>query len=385
MKYDFDNVIDRRDTYSIKYDLAGKGMAEDVIPLWIADMDFQSPPCVIEALAKCVEHGIFGYSKPYDDYYDIVKSWYKRRFNWTTEQEWVVITSGVVVALHNAVNALSEPGDGVVIQQPVYHPFETAVTRTGRKLLVNNLVYENSKYSIDFDDFEEKIRTAKLFILCNPHNPVSRVWTLEELTRMGEICVKHGVIVIADEIHQDFIYQGHRHYVFADIDPGFADITVTCTSPSKTFNIAGIPHSNIFIKNKELRKMFKQEHASNSPTHPGIMSFVSCMAAYEKGEDWLEELLVYLAGNMALIRSMLEENTKKIKLIEPEGTYLAWLDCTDLGLEAKELDKQIIHKAKLWLCGGAMFGAAGEGFQRVNAACPQSVLKEAIDRLLGVC
>jgi len=382
MNYNFDQVIDRHNTYSIKYDLAGKGMAEGTLPLWIADMDFRAPPCVIEAVARCVEHGVFGYSKPGDDYYDIVRGWFERRFGWKTEQEWIVVTSGVVIAIHNAVNAFSKPGDGVVIQQPVYQPFEASVTRTGRKLLINELVYSNGKYSIDFDDFEAKIKEAKLFILCSPHNPVGRVWTLEELTRMGEICAKHGVLVISDEIHQDFIYEGHKHHVFVDIDPSFADMTVTCTSPSKTFNIAGMPHSNIFISNKELRKKFKQEQASNSPTHPGIMSIISCMAVYGNGEDWLEELFVYLTENMALVRESLAEKTRKIRLVEPEGTYLAWLDCTAMGLEAKELDKLLVTKAKLWLCGGAMFGLAGAGFQRLNISCPRLVLKEALDRLV---
>lgn len=349
--------------------------------MWVADMDFESPPCVLDALSKRVKHGIFGYSEPDAAYFSAVRGWFERRFGWDPEREWLTVTPGVVNAIYIAVRSLTESGDGVVIQQPVYYPFASAVKQTGRKLLVNELVYSGGSYSIDFDDFEQKIKEARLFILCNPHNPVGRVWTREELVRMGEICLCHGVAVIADEIHQDFIYHGHHHHVFAGLDPRFADIAVTCTSPSKTFNLAGLLHANIFIQNKTLRDKFTREYASCGLSQPGIMGLSACKAAYEDGTQWLEELLTYLAGNMSLIREFLQTRVPKIKLVEPEGTYLAWLDCTELGCSSHELDELVTHKAKLWLDGGTMFGIGGNGFQRINAACPRSVLRTALERL----
>jgi cystathionine beta-lyase len=263
----------------------------------------------------------------------------------------------------------------------VYYPFNSAVRQTGRQLLVNELVYNEGKYGIDFEDFENKIKQAKLFILCNPHNPVGRVWTRDELVRMGEICLRHGVTVIADEIHQDFIFPDHRHLVFAALDERFPDITVTCTAPSKTFNLAGLLHANIFISNKTLRDQFRQEYASCGLSQPGVMGLAACQAAYTDGEEWLDQLIVYLAGNMSLIRNFLQTNLPKIKLVEPEGTYLAWLDFSALGLSPSELDNVITNKAKLWLNNGPIFGKGGEGFQRLNAACPRSILQDALNRL----
>jgi len=384
MKYDFDRVIERRNTYSIKYDPASRGKPDDVLPLWVADMDFAAPPCVIDALVSHVQHGIFGYSEPDAAYFSVIRNWFEKRFNWSPEREWLTITPGVVTALYIAIRALTEPGDGIVIQQPVYYPFESSVRQTGRKLLVNALGFNDGRYTIDFDDFEEKIKDAKLFVMCNPHNPAGRVWTGDELVRMGEICLRHGVTVIADEIHQDFIFPGHKHRVFAALDPRFADITVTCTAPSKTFNLAGLSHANIFIANETLRGKFKQEYARCGLSQPGVMGLVACKAAYQGGEDWLEQLLVYLSGNMSLIKEFLQTHIPKIKLVEPEGTYLAWLDCSGLGLPAQELDKLITEKCKLWLSSGRSFGKGGEGFQRMNAACPRSVLSEALQRLKNV-
>jgi cystathionine beta-lyase len=310
-----------------------------------------------------------------------VRGWFSERFNWNPEREWLTVTPGVVNALYIAVRALTKPRDGVVVQQPVYYPFNSAVRQTGRQLLVNELVYSEGRYSIDFDDFENKIKQAKLFILCNPHNPVGRVWTRDELTRMGEICLRYGVNVISDEIHQDFIFAGHRHLVFAAVDERFAGITVTCTAPSKTFNIAGLLHANIFISNEALRANFRQEYANCGLSQPGIMGLAACEAAYASGAEWLNELIDYLTGNMSLIDEFLQTQVPKIKLVKPEGTYLAWLDCSALGLSANELDDVITNKAKLWLNDGPSFGKGGNGFQRMNAACPRSVLLDALERL----
>jgi cystathionine beta-lyase len=381
LKYNFDSVIDRRNTYSIKYDPVSRGKPGDALPLWVADMDFAAPVCVQEALISRAQHGIFGYSEPDAVYFDVMRKWFEERFNWTTERGWLTITPGVVNALYIAVRALTKPGDGIVIQQPVYYPFESSIKKTGRQLLINELVYSNGHYSIDFHDFETKIKQAKMFILCNPHNPVGRVWTRDELTRMGEICLRHGVIVIADEIHGDFIFPGHQHLVFAAMNQELANITVTCTSPSKTFNLAGLLHANIFISNKELREKFDREYACCGLSQPGVMGLVACKAAYEDGAEWLDQLLSYLTENMSFLGKYLSQHIPKIKLIEPEGTYLAWLDFNELGLSGQKLDEALAHKGKLWLSAGHTFGKGGKGFERMNAACPRSVLQNALERL----
>ncbi|MDR0303187.1 MAG: pyridoxal phosphate-dependent aminotransferase [Chitinispirillales bacterium] len=384
MKYDFDRVIERRNTYSVKYAPALRGKPNDVQPMWIADMDFAAPPCVIDALVFCVQHGIYGYSEPDAEFFHVIQNWFIKRFDWNVEREWLTATPGVVNALYIAVRALTESGEGVLIQQPVYYPFESCVRQCGRKLLVNELVYNDGCYNIDFDDFENKIKEAKLFILCNPHNPVGRVWTESELTRLGEICLRRDVIVISDEIHQDFIYPSHRHIVFAGLDRRFADITLTCTSPSKTFNLAGLLYANIFISSEKLRNKFRREYASSGLSQPSLMGLVACKAAYENGAYWVDELNNYIFDNMSLIKKFLKKRIPKIKLVEPEGTYLAWLDFSAFGLSSKELDELITHKAKLWLNDGAAFGLGGKGFQRMNAACPRSVLRNALERLLNV-
>jgi len=384
MKYDFDRVIDRSNSYSIKYEPSWRGKPDDVLPLWVADMDFAAPVCVQEALVSRARHGIFGYSEPDAAYFDVIRKWFEERFGWTMERDWLTITPGVVNAIYIAVRALTKPGDGIVIQQPVYYPFESSVKKTGRQLFVNELVYSGGRYSIDFEDFETKIKQSKMFILCNPHNPVGRVWNRDELAQMGEICLRYGVIVIADEIHQDFVFPGHKHFVFAALNRNFADITITCTSPSKTFNLAGLMSANIFISNKELRDKFKWEYNSCGLSQPGVMGIIACKAAYEGGAQWLEQLLDYLAGNMLFLKTYLSQHIPKIRLIEPEGTYLAWMDCNELGLSPQNLEDTLVQKGKLWLSSGLSFGKGGKGFERINAACPRSVLQNALERLKNI-
>ncbi len=384
MKYNFDRVIDRTNSCSIKYEPTWRGKPADVLPLWVADMDFASPPCVQKALARRVKHGIYGYSEPDTEYFDVTRKWFESRYNWSPQREWLTITPGVVTALYIAVRSLTEPGDNIVIQQPVYYPFESSIRKTGRQLLVNELVYSDGRYSIDFQDFEEKVKQAKMFILCNPHNPVGRVWKTDELTRMGEICLRYGVTVIADEIHQDFVFPGHKHIVFAAMNQDFANITVTCTSPSKTFNLAGLMSANIFISNKDLRLKFKDEYTRSGLSQPGIMGLISCKAAYKDGAQWLEQLIDYLAGNIAFLKTYLAKHIPKIKLVEPEGTYLAWLDCGALGVPSQKIDETITQKGKLWLSAGQTFGKGGNGFERINVACPRSVLRNALDRLKSI-
>ncbi len=385
MTYSFDKIIDRRGTDSLKYDFAARrGKPEDILPLWVADMDFQAPAEVLEALAEKSRHGIFGYSdSANNDYFNALSGWYADRFNWSLSPKWLVKTPGVVYSVCTAIRSLTNEGDAILIQQPVYYPFRSSILVNERKLVVNELVYHDGKYSIDLADFENKVvqNQVKMFILCSPHNPVGRVWTRDELAAMGDICVKYGVKVVSDEIHADFVYPGHRHVVFEAIKPEFSDITVTCTAPSKTFNLAGLQISNIFISNANMRKQFKQEIDKTGYSQPNVMGLAACRAAYKYGAPWLEELKAYLASNLSLVRDFLAQELPHIRLVEPEGTYLIWLDCRALGLSDSELDGQIVHKAGLWLDGGTMFGAGGEGFQRINIACPASVLENALEKL----
>ena len=382
---DFDRIIDRRNTKSVKYDLAAKkGMPEDVLPLWVADMDFRVSSYIQEAIARQVEHGVFGYSDTGEEYFEAVKGWMKRHHGWDVEADWLGKTPGVVFALSLAVKAFTEPGNSVLIQQPVYYPFKRVVEVNGRRTISNTLVYENNKYFMDFEDFEEKIirEKIKLFILCNPHNPVGRVWTEDELVRIGDICQKHHVIVVSDEIHGDFAFK-RKHHVFAGLKKEYGEFTVTCTAPSKTFNLAGLQLSNIFISNPELRRAFRRQLDIVGYEEPNIMGMVACEAAYRDGDEWYEAMLEYVAGNIAFTREYVEKNIPGVTMAEHEGTYLVWLDFRQLGMTGEELEEMIVQRARLWLDGGAMFGESGTGFQRVNVACPRKILEEALERMKG--
>lgn len=384
MSYNFDEVIERKYTNSIKYDFAReRGKPSDILPLWVADMDFKTPSAVTEALVKKAQHGIFGYSESKKDYFDALYNWFKGRFNWQVEQDWLVKTPGVVFAIAAAIRALTREGDAVMIQQPVYYPFSETITANNRKLINNSLVYENGKYHMDFVDFENKVieNKVKLFVLCSPHNPVGRVWTREELIRIGDICKKYDVIVVSDEIHADFTYAGYHHLIFAGLKPEYLNNTIICTSPSKTFNLAGLQVSNIFIANKELRKAFQEEIVRAGYSQLNIMGLVACQKAYEYGGQWLDELKEYLSANLEYIRTFLHERIPQVKLVEPQGTYLVWLDFKSLHLSQKKLDDLIINKANLWLDSGILFGEEGEGFQRVNIACRRFMLEKAFTNL----
>ncbi len=384
MNYNFDEVIDRKNTNSVKHDFHGRNrMPDDAIPLWVADMDFRTPAPVIEALVKSGEHGIFGYSETREDYFLVLKKWFSDNYDWEIQPSWIVKTPGVVFAIAMAVRALTVKGEAVMIQRPVYYPFSNVILDNGRTLVNNPLIYNEGTYSIDFEDFETKIieSSVKVFILCNPHNPVGRVWTREELTRLGDICKKHGVTVVSDEIHADFIYNGFRHEVFANIKPEFADITITCTAPSKTFNLAGLQASNIIISNRELKEAIKIEINKTGHGQINTMGIVACKAAYEYGHEWLQQLKVYLAGNLSFVRKFLTKRLPRVKLVEPQGTYLVWLDFNELGLTEEALEELIVRDAKLWLDGGTMFGEEGKGFQRINIACPRGILEKAFLQL----
>lgn len=384
MQSRFDRLIDRYNTDSIKYDFAPRfGKPADILPLWVADMDFQAPEQVIACLKQRCRHGIFGYSDKKEEYFQAVAGWMADSFQWQVKPEWLVKTSGVVHAICSAVRALTDPGDAVLIQQPVYHPFPEIIKNNRRKLVVNQLKYHDGRYSIDWDDFSEKIgkQQVRMFILCSPHNPVGRVWTTDELERMGEICRKNNVIVVADEIHADFVYQQHKHQVFANLQPDFAGITVTCTAPTKTFNLAGLQIANIFIADSRLRGRFKREIAAAGTSHVGIMGLDACQAAYKHGRSWLDDLLAYLQVNIKLLGDYIKSELPLVSLVDTEGTYLAWLDFHRTGLNDAELDRRLVEKGRLWLEPGTRFGTGGELFQRMNIACPSSVLNEALDRL----
>lgn len=381
---DFDHIINRRNTRCLKYDFAKKrGMPEDVLPLWVADMDFETSSYVEDALVERAREGVFGYSEVQTPYFEIVRDWLKRHHGWEIQESWLVKTPGIVFALAMAVKAYTEPGDSVLVQQPVYYPFSEVIADNGRRVVSSNLYLGgDNRYHIDFEDFEKKItdEEVKLFFLCNPHNPVGRVWTKQELVTLGDICVKHGVTVVSDEIHQDFVFQG-KHLVFADLKEEFADISITCTSPSKTFNLAGMMMSNILIPNRELKQKFRRELDAAGISQLGVMGLVACEAAYSHGEEWYQAMLSYVGENIAFTRKYVEEKLPGVKMTDHEGTYLVWLDFRATGLSVEELEHLIIHKAKLWLDSGKIFGECGRGFQRINVACPRSILAEALERI----
>ena len=384
---DFDRVIDRRDTDCLKYDFAERrGMPADVLPFWVADMDFKTSSYVEDALAERAAHGIFGYTESRDEYFEVVRGWFRRHHHWEVQRPWLIKTPGVVFALAMAVKACTGPGDAVLIQSPVYYPFSEVIRDNGRRVVSSDLVLgEDGRYYMDLEDFERKIvdKKVKLFLLCSPHNPVARVWTAEELTAVGDLCVKYGVTVVSDEIHEDFVFQG-EHHVFADLKKEYEEISVICTAPSKTFNLAGLLHSNIFIPNRELRQRFRHEIDAVGLSQLGAMGLVACEAAYRDGDEWYEAMLRYVGANISWMRSYIEENMPGVTMPVHEGTYLVWLDFRGTGLDPEELDRRIIHEARLWLDSGKIFGDCGRGFQRINAACPRSVLVECMERLKGI-
>jgi cystathionine beta-lyase len=383
-RYNFDEIIERKNTNSLKYDFAKeRGLPEDVLPFWVADMDFKAPEEVRQKLIERSEHGIFGYTGIKQEYIKTVQDWFVRRFDFNFDRHDLVLTPGIVFAICSAIRSLTVEGDAVMIQTPVYYPFSQSVTNNNRVLVTNSLVYNEGKYTIDFEDFENKIRNnhVKLFILCNPHNPVGRVWTKEELTRLGDICLKYHVLVFSDEIHADFIYKGYTHTIFETIKPEFRDITITATAPSKTFNIAGLQISNLFVKNHDIRAKIKKEIEKTGYCEMNTMGVIACQAAYQYGESWLEELKVYLENNLKKIRQFLKDRLPQITLVEPEGTYLVWLDFSKLNLTSEQLQNLIVHKAKLWLDAGTMFGPEGEGFERINIATSWSKLEQALINL----
>ena len=384
MQYDFDTPIDRTHTWSIKHDFKKEnGKADDILPLWVADMDFRSPDSVVEALKKAVDHGIFGYSRADESYFDALAAWYQKRHHLTLQPEWMTCTPGIVFALSIAVRAFTQEGDAVLIQPPVYHPFSRAILRNKRTLVENPLVLKDGHYEMDLEELEQKVldEHVKLMILCNPHNPVGRVWTREELTALADICLRHHVYVISDEIHGDFVWQGHEQTPYASISEEACLHSMMCTAPSKTFNLAGMATSNLFIPDPEMRRKFRSELLDVGQENMNRLGLFACRAAYEGGGEWLDQLIGYLAGNLALVRDFCKNRVPQIQLVEPEGTYLAWLDCRELGMTDDELMAFFSNEAKVWLDPGTHSGEQGSGFMRFNLGSSRSVIAQALDQI----
>ena len=381
----FDEKIDRFGTGCTKFDsIARNGYPMDTIPMWVADMDFRAPQCVQDALAEAVKFGIFGYSLPDESYFQAVQGWFMRHHGWQVQREWMLHTPGSDTALAATVRAATREGDAVLVMPPVYYPFYDVIRLNGRKLVESHLNYDDGRYTMNFADLEQKIQDndVKLLLLCNPHNPVGRVWTVEELQTLGALVEKYHLTIVSDELHSDFSFPGHPHTPLLKACPQLAMQAVVCTSPSKSFNLAGLRTSNIFIPGEQLRAAFKAKLEAAAIREPNMLGFVACKAAYNGGEQWLEECKAYMRENLAYVRTFLQEKLPQIKLVEPESTYVAWLDCTGLGLNKEQLDDLILHKARIWLDTGSMFGDCSALFQRVVLACPRSVVAEAMERLL---
>ena len=373
MKYDFDTIIPRRGTNSYKWDTPEE---ENVLPMWVADMDFRTAPAIVEALQKRIAHGIFGYTKVPKAYYDAVVRWFDDRHRWQIDPRWIIYTNGVVPALSAIIKALAAPSDKIIVQTPAYNCFYSSIRNNGCELSANNLIYRDGRYSIDFDDLEAKIKAenVKLALLCSPHNPVGRVWTKEELSRYADICIRNGVKIVADEIHEDFTYPGFTHTTFATISKEAAQNAIICTAPSKTFNIAGLQTSNILIPNPEIRKAFQDALDSFGYDQLNTMGLVACEAAYSYGREWLDTVKEYIRLNVDFTRDYLKENL-------PEGTYLLWIDASAYGLSDEDLEHKVVYDCHLWLDMGYIFGPEGNGFLRFNPACPRETLIKGLTLL----
>ena len=382
MEYNFDELTDRRHSGSYKWDSA----AEDgVLPMWVADMDFRTLPAIVEALQKRVAHGIFGYTKVPGAYYDAIIRWFSGQHGWSMEREWIIYTIGVVPAVSAIIKAMTRPGDKVIVQTPVYNCFFSSIRNNGCEVLSSPLVRKGDTYAVDFDDLEAKASDprAKVFLLCNPHNPAGRVWTAEELRRMGDICIRHGVFIISDEIHCELVHPGYVYTPFASLGEEYVKHSSTCISPSKAFNIAGLQIANIVTADEEIRKKIDRAININEVCDVNPFGVEALMAAYsEEGSEWLKQLNAYIAGNYQYMKEFCRQYLPQFPVIKQEGTYLAWMDCSVLAMKSEELEEELVSEARLWLNAGTMYGAEGEGFMRWNLACPRKNVEEGLNRFL---
>ncbi|MDE5809148.1 MAG: pyridoxal phosphate-dependent aminotransferase [Muribaculaceae bacterium] len=382
MKYDFDTITPRRGTLSYKWDSA----AEGVLPMWVADMDFKTAPAIIEALQKRVDNGIFGYTLVPDEYYDAVTSWFSRKHGWVIDRNMMIYTSGVVPAISAIIKALSSPGDKVVVQTPVYNCFFSSIRNNGCEIVNNSLIKRGDSYDIDFDDLDRKLSDNKvpLMLLCNPHNPAGRVWSREELKRIAEICRRHDVIVISDEIHCEFVFDGYKYTPFANVAKEAGCKCVVCVSPSKAFNIAGLQIANIVAPDEATRQKIDKAININEVCDVNPFGVIATIAAYNDGEEWLAQLLDYIRGNYEYMKDFCSKHLPNFPIAKLEATYLVWMDCTVLGLKSDELEEKLVEDVNLWLNAGTMYGTEdGEGYMRWNIACPRSVLDDGLHRFLS--
>jgi cystathionine beta-lyase len=382
MHYNFDKIINREHTASVKFDLRKEVFGkEDILPMWVADMDFETPDFVIDTLKKRLEHPILGYSYRPDSYYQSIINWVKRRHQWIIKKEWISFSPGIVPAINMAIMAYTEPGDQIIVQPPVYHPFFSAIKNNHRIQVDNPLTLQNGRYFIDFNDLKAKLKDAKMILLSNPHNPGGSVWSKEELQTLGELCVENDVLIMADEIHSDLVFKPAQYVPMASLSPEIANQTVTFIAPSKTFNMAGLATSSVVISNNILKEKFDQILDTIHIDMGNIFGAVASEAAYTHGDEWLDELLEYLSKNMDYVEQFITEYIPEIKVIRPEGTYLMWLDCSDLNLNNKDLKDFMIQDAGLGFNDGRMFGAGGDQFMRMNVACPIQTIKIALRKL----
>ncbi|BBI32217.1 MalY/PatB family protein [Cohnella abietis] len=382
MKHDFDKIIDRTNTASYKWDQSEKLFGRsDILPLWVADMDFEAPKEVVDAITRRAEQGIYGYTVRTQAFYDAIIGWLSRRHGWNIEQEWISSSPGVVPALSLMVQAFTEPGDGIILQSPVYYPFYDVIKMNGRTVVDNPLILENGHYSIDFDLLEQQAKNgAKMLLLCSPHNPGGRVWKREELERIGEICAQYNLLVVADEIHHDLVFSGHKHVPYASLSETFAQHSLTCVATSKTFNLAGLQAASVIIPNEGLRRKYNALLKTLSIHMESYFGLTAIEASYTHGDEWLDQLLVYLEGNLNFLLEFVEKNLPQVKVIKPEGTYLVWMDCTAISNKPLELKELMFNKAGVAFSEGSVFGGQGAGYLRVNIACPRSILTKALEK-----
>lgn len=382
MKYNFDEIVNRENTASVKYDLRTEIFGKkDVIPMWVADMDFKTPDFIINAIKERTKHEVFGYSIRPKSYFSAVVNWLKRRHHWEIQEEWISFGPGIVPAINMAVLAYSNEGDKIIVQPPVYFPFFSAIENNNRTMVENPLVLKNNRYSIDFKDLEEKLKDAKMLLLSNPHNPGGSVWTKEELKKLGELCVKNNVLIMSDEIHADLVFSEYTFTPLASISEAIANYTVTFIAPSKTFNMAALATSSVISSNKELKEKYDKVLDTIHVGMGNVFGTVASEAAYNNGDEWLDQLMDYLSENLDLMQDFFEEKIPGIRMIRPEGTYLVWLDCSELDLKGKDLKDFMIEDAGLGFNDGRMFGTGGEGFMRMNIACPKQTILDALIRL----